>query len=51
MQCQHELTSAVRKELAMALKDLLQHGLIEVTLIQPSLCIQSAENFLPECVK
>ena len=30
IQCNMELTTAVRKELAMALRDLLQHGLIEV---------------------
>ena len=28
--CNQELATAVRKELAMALKDLLQHGLMEV---------------------
>ena len=30
IKCNQELTTAVRKELAMALKDLLQHGLMEV---------------------
>lgn len=28
--CNQELTTAARKDLAMALKDLLQHGLMEV---------------------
>ncbi len=31
IQCNMELTTAVRKELAMALRDLMQHGLIEVS--------------------
>ena len=30
VQCNRELTTAVRKELAVALRDLLQHGLMEV---------------------
>ena len=30
IQCNMELTTVVRKELAMALRDLLQHGLMEV---------------------
>ena len=30
LSCSQELTTAVRKELAVALRDLLQHGLMEV---------------------
>jgi hypothetical protein len=30
IRCNQELTTAVRKELAMALKELLQHGLMEM---------------------
>ena len=44
IQCNMELTTAVRKELAMALRDLMQHGLIEVGV---SLFIMELETQQP----
>ena len=44
-----ELTTAVRKELAMALKDLLQHGLIEVMAVRLLLEKYKAEEFTLCC--
>ena len=33
MPVEHELVMVVRKELAIALRDLLQHGLMEVSVV------------------